>query len=126
MVIWLMFSISSMFSMSSSIFTMFSMFSHTGWQDGTICGALSAASSPPPPSPSSQGGGSDIEQDQEGRGGGWGGWRVEVCCHGYGQVGLPFRNEFSTIFRLCLVVFLAFTLILSLAVFCSAPHVIVP
>ena len=29
-------------------------------------------------------------------------------------------------FRLCLVVFLAFTLILSLAVFCSAPHVIVP
>jgi len=28
--------------------------------------------------------------------------------------------------RLCLVVFLAFTLILSLAVFCSAPHVIVP
>ena len=31
-----------------------------------------------------------------------------------------------SLFRLCLVVFLAFTLILSLAVFCSAPHVIVP
>ena len=66
---------------------------------------------------------SKIKKDEE-DGGVAGEWKYAAMV--MDRLVFPSEMKFSTIFRLCLVVFLAFTLILSLAVFCSAPHVIVP